>query len=175
MKTIFLGQVGLRLGQYYSWNGWGDQSGHDYTNPYGGITPEQRLLQNAQESMNAPPPPTPEQQLLQSHDLGPGGELISAAEACYTCSNGSDIQTVKGSAAAEALRKQGYSCKKTECESRGVVQSFSGYGGFYGGPATSGSVETGTSSGGFTSFGGSMMAGRRSIRLLGGIGRRALA
>lgn len=55
---------GRRLGQNYSWNGWGDQSGHDVgTNPYG-MNPEQRLLQNAQESMRQPPPPTPEQNLL---------------------------------------------------------------------------------------------------------------
>lgn len=55
---------GRRLGQMYSWNSGGipDQNA-SYDNPYGS-TPEQRLLNNAQQSMNEPAPLTPEQILL---------------------------------------------------------------------------------------------------------------
>lgn len=127
MQTIFSRSPWERkLGQSYSWNGWGDQSGHDFTtNPYGGMTPEQRLLKNAQESMQAPRPLTPEQQMMRNNgfNLGPGGE-IAADQDCYTCSNGSDIKNGVSAAVAATLRSQGYRCRKDEC----AQQQQGGYG-----------------------------------------------
>ena len=113
------------LGQSYSWNGWGDQSGHDFTtNPYGSMSPEQRLLKNAEESMKAAPPLTPEERLLRNNglNLAPSGEIASTPE-CFTCVNGSDVKSGVDGRTAAQLRSQGYRCRKDEC-----AQQQPGYG-----------------------------------------------
>lgn len=111
---------GRRLGQFYSWNSAGDQSGHNpYANPYA-MTPEQRLLQAAQESMNQPPPETPEQRLLRTNGLNP-----QLTQASYTCSYGDDVRRGVDSTTMAILRAQGYTCRQ---DSSGF-ENISSYGG----------------------------------------------
>lgn len=151
MKGPFLGQV--RMGQ--SWNDAGirNQGGFYSWNGYG-QSPEQRILQNAQEQMNAPVSLNPEQRLLQAN----------AAAQCYTCVN--DDGTIKAgvdSGTAESLRKQGYRCKKDECAQQsgygaGTYSSFNGYGDLMTSSTPAASMVTDMNPS-MTSYGG--MMGRR--------------
>ena len=110
-----------RLGQY-SWNNAGvsDAGGGMYSwNTYG-MSPEQRLLQNAQQSMNTPPPLTPEQRLLNTNELNP-----QLTQATYICSYGDDVRRGVDSTTMAILRAQGYTCQQ---DSSGF-ENVSNYGG----------------------------------------------
>lgn len=166
MKGAFLGQV--RLGQYgavengggyYSWNGYGSQ------------TPEQRLLQNAQESMNTPPPPTPEQTLLHNAQESMNAQANAGSE-CYTCANGGDIRSGVDAATAANLKAQGFRCRKDECAQHQQAYGAGVYNGYnpFGNPmATAAPVTSQVSNQnygqdyGTQNFagGGGMMEGRR--------------
>lgn len=122
---------GRLLGQF-SWNNAGGATGGGglYSwNGYGSMTPEQRLLQNAQQSMNAPAEPTPEQRLLRQSQASVGAD-------CYTCANGGDIRTGVDAATAASLKAQGYRCRKDEC-----AQNSGGFGN-YGSPINYGSQQS---------------------------------
>ena len=166
MKTIFLSGIrkfGIGQGpDRFSWN---------LTN--NGLTPEQNLLQqNAAAGSGAPQ--SPGFNALQNPGFNPGA-MAAAGGDCYTCSNGSDSQTVQGSAAAAALRGQGYTCRKTECESQG--QGFGGlaqFGGMSSMPAQGtiapqSMISSDFSSGGFAAVpggGGASFMGARQVRLV---------
>ncbi len=156
------GMSGRRLGQNYSWNGWGDQSGHDFgANPYGSMTPEQRTLQEAQRSMNEPPPPTPEQNLLRQAQESIGQD-------CYTCVNGGDIQTGVNAATAASLKAQGYRCRKDECAQRGQygAGTYNGYNPF-GNPMTTAAPQSNINQNyGSDQYNYQMMEGRRRYRVV---------
>jgi len=112
MQGRLLGQV--RLGQMYSWNSGGDQSGHGFYNWNTAASPnnpEARVLQNAQASMTARPPLTPEQRLLQQNGMNDPGF-------CYTCESGGDRQSGVDAATASILRQQGYLCRPDQCGPR---------------------------------------------------------
>jgi hypothetical protein len=169
MKTIFLGGLGrYGMGQ----GGFGVQN--MYSNPYSwniannGLTPEQNLLQqNAAAGSGAPQNP--------GGVPGLPGAMAAAGGDCYTCSNGSDIQSVQGAAAAAALRAKGYSCRKSECESQGPgfggLAQFGGVAGMPGGatmaPETMFSSDF--SGQGFANLPGSVSAsfmGARQVKLV---------
>lgn len=102
-------------GGYYSWNGYGQD-------------PAQRLLKNAEESMNAPAAQTPQQRLLKQAQQSmnpPAGE-------CYTCVSGGDIRSGVDAATAASLKQQGFRCRKDECAQKGGYGSgsYTGFNGF---------------------------------------------
>lgn len=150
---------GRRLAQ--SWNNAGGTTGGGgmYSwNTYG-MNPEQRLLQNAQESMNAPAALTPQQRLLNQNQGGgaAGGD-------CYTCVNGGDIKSGVDAATAAQLKAQGYRCRKDECaQQSGGFGDFGNFGNMtnYGAPQGATQTTTAENLNSEETFGHAMMMGRR--------------
>jgi len=106
------GMEGRRLGQMYSWNSGGDQSGHGF---YNWNTAAQYNYGSAYGGGM-----TPEQRLLNTNGLNP-----QLTQATYTCSYGDDVRRGVDSTTMAILRAQGYSCQQ---DSSGF-ENVSSYGG----------------------------------------------
>lgn len=162
---------GSRIGQQYSWNAaqTTDQSG------FTGLTPQQRLLQQAEESMNAPRAETPQQRLLKQaqQSMNPG------AGDCYTCASGSDVRSGVDASTAAALKQQGYRCRKDECAQRSAYGggTYSGFNPFGNSMTTAAPAQVSDYAGGdgygnyagggdYGNYGGGMMEGPRRYRVV---------